>query len=253
MKKITCLISSILCVFVVDAKTTTNFFFNETSPRTHRERLTYSTWEMLLRTSVDKKGNVDYKRIRKNKNIFNSVIHTFSTTVIDETWSNSEKIAFWINVYNAFTIKLIIDNYPVSSIKEIKKPWNIEFFSIGGLAMSLGYVEHQILRKQFSEPRIHFAINCASKSCPKLVHKPYTSKNLNSLLEKQTREYINNSTLNKITKSDYKLSKIFSWFAKDFKKSKGSIKKFINTYSTIKINNQINKGYIKYNWDLNSK
>jgi len=244
---------SIFCAFGMSANIEIDNPLNELPPRSSREAAKYSTWEMLLKTSVDKKGNVDYKKIRRNEKVFNLVLKSLSSTRIDKTWTENEKIAFWINVYNAFTIKLIIDNYPVSSIKDIKKPWDKEFFSINGEKMSLGHVEHQILRKQFVEPRIHFAINCASSSCPRIVQIPYTSKNLDRLLDRQAKEYINNPVLNNVNHNNYELSKLFQWFAKDFRKSEGSVKNFINKYSKVKIKDQVSKGFLDYNWDLNTK
>jgi len=216
-------------------------------------KVDYSIWEMMLKVYIDDKGNVDYAKFKKNEKIFNNFLSELTNTRIDNSWIDSEKISFWINVYNAYTIKLILDNYPVKSIKEIKKPWTKKFFMVNGEYLSLGDVEHQILRKQFNEPRIHFAINCASKSCPRIVQIPYTAKNLDKLLERQTKEYINDPTLNNVNYNSYQLSKLFSWFSKDFRGAEGSVKNFINKYSEIAIRTQKNNGFKEYNWELNTK
>ena len=167
-----------------------------------------------------------------------------------ENWKKEEKLAYWINTYNAYTIKLIIDNYPIKSIKDIKDPWDKQFFKIADDWYSLNQVEHKILRK-FGDPRIHFAINCASFSCPPLLNKAYTGATLNETLEKQAHDFINDPVRNTITKDVVSVSKIFSWFKKDFKINGGDVKDYINRYSKVKITDQSKKGYKDYNWTLN--
>ena len=216
-------------------------------------KVDYSIWEIILKRYIDMEGNVDYDALKKKENMLDDFLNILEKTKIDYSWNASEKIAFWINVYNAYTIKLILKNYPVKSIKDIKKPWDKKFFTVNGEFLSLGDVEHQILRKKFTEPRIHFAINCASKSCPRIVQIPYTGDNLNNLLDRQTKEYINSPELNNVDSDSYQLSKLFSWFSKDFKEADGSVVEFINRYSKTLIKNQKSKGFIEYDWNLNTK
>lgn len=218
-----------------------------------QSKVDYSIWKIILKKYIDKKGNVDYKLLKRDEKVLDEFVEELQDVKINGTWTDNDKIAFWINVYNAFTLKLILNNYPVKSIKEIKKPWDRKFFMVNGEYLSLGDVEHQILRKRFTEPRIHFAINCASKSCPRVVQIPYTGENLENLLNRQTKEYVNNSQFNSINKNSYELSKLFSWFSKDFKDAEGSVVNFINKYSDTKIKNQKNKGFLEYNWNLNTK
>jgi len=218
-----------------------------------KAKVNYSIWEMMLKMYIDVKGNVNYKKFKENEEMLDDFLEVLAETKIDKSWTEKDKIAFWINVYNAYTIKLILNNYPVESIKDIRKPWDRKFFIIDGEYLSLGAVEHEILRKKFTEPRIHFAINCASKSCPRIVQIPYTGKNLEKLLERQTKEYINNAAVNDVNKKSYELSKLFSWFSKDFKKAEGSVINFINKYSLVPISNQTNKGFKNYDWALNTK
>ncbi len=209
-------------------------------------KVDYSIRSMLLKTNIGIDGNVNYANFNRDREVFKKFLRILSGTKIDNDWTNNEKIAFWINIYNAYTIKLIIDNLPLKSIKEIKRPWDKKFFKINRELLSLGDVEHEILRKRFKEPRIHFSINCASKSCPRIVQIPYKGKNLDKLLERQTREYINNSKHNKISNKSYQLSKLFSWFPKDFKQAEGSIERFVSKYSKRPIENQENEGFIVY-------
>jgi len=219
----------------------------------HPSDVDYSIWAMMLQMYVDKEGNVDYSGFKKKEKVFDEFLKNLSNARFSGSWTVKDRIAFWINVYNAYTIKLILNNYPVKSIKEIKRPWDKKFFVINGEELSLGDVEHEILRKKFTEPRIHFAINCASKSCPRVIQIPYESKNLDKLLDRQTREYINNSKVNYIGSKSYELSKLFSWFSKDFNNSGGGVENFINMYSNTPIKTQKNKGFLSYNWELNTK
>ena len=153
-------------------------------------------------------------------------------------------------------MKLIIDNYPLKSIKHIGEgmpmigsSWDIKFFKIGGVDFDLNTIEHEILRKKFEEPRIHFAINCASISCPKLRNEAFESDRLNQQLEAQLKEFINNRDKNIINKAETKLSKIFSWFETDFTKTT-TVKSIIKQHhSAFNEENEIQ--YLDYNWRLN--
>ncbi|WP_040396319.1 DUF547 domain-containing protein [Aquimarina agarilytica] len=254
MKKTTLLPILLLINFLAFSQPSINKI--ETSNYSYRsvevkEKVDYSIWNSLLSMYVKPDGFVDYKSLKNKEAKLDEFLAILSNTKINNDWTTNDKIAYWINVYNAFTFKLIVKNYPVSSIKDIDNPWKTEFFKIDGESMSLGHVEHKILRK-FNEPRIHFAINCASYSCPRVIQIPYKGKNLDRLLKRQTTEYINDRKNNEITGYTYKLSKLFSWFGGDFKEENQSITDFINKYSKTKIRNQKSKGYVQYDWRLNS-
>lgn len=182
-----------------------------------------------------------------------------STNPPQGNWSRNDQLAYWINAYNAYTIQLIIRNYPLKSIKDIgskikipfvNTPWDIKFIRIGNKTYDLNNIEHDILRKKFNEPRIHFAIVCASVSCPKLLNEAYVGTRLNDQLAAQAREFINDPTRNKITPGKAELSPIFSWFKGDFTK-KGSLQDFINQYATTKITAKTSLSNLDYNWNLN--
>ena len=208
----------------------------------------HSTWSEFLNKYVTKNGNVNYKLIHANQTDLNVYLNLFAKTSPDNTWSKNEKLAYWINAYNAFTIKLIIDNYPTKSIKDISKPWDKKLANINGKKVSLNYIEHDVLRKM-QEPRIHFAINCASVSCPKMLNTAFLPETLNSQLNTAAKRFIN-SKENRIEKENVKLSKIFKWFSDDFKIS-GNVLDFINTYSDTKVSNKESYKYLDYNWSLN--
>jgi len=214
-----------------------------------QETFDHSIWDQILLINVSTDGKVNYKGFMRDSSLLYEYFTLLSENSPTPQWSKEEKLAYWINAYNAYTIKLIIDSYPIKSIKDIKDPWDKKFFKINGEWYSLNQLEHKILRK-LDEPRIHFAINCASFSCPIVWNRAYTSENVNEALENQTRNFINDPVRNTITKDVVEVSKIFSWFKKDFKLD-GNVKDFINKYATIKIDKQPKKGYKDYDWSLN--
>lgn len=211
----------------------------------------HSTWDKLLKKYVADNGDVNYKGFKKDAELLNSYIQYLSTKVPTETWSKPEKLAYFINVYNTNTIKLIIDNYPIKSIKDIKNPWSKNRIKIGDKDFSLEDIEHEILRKM-DEPRIHFAINCASASCPRLLNSAYTSENVEQLLDKATKSFIANPKKNTITEYSVQLSKIFQWYKSDFTTG-GSLIDYINQYSTVKIHQDATISYLDYDWSLNEQ
>jgi len=216
------------------------------------EKVDYTVWKSLLQKNVQANGKVNYKGFKEDVAKLNKFLRILSSTKITGTWTKNDKIAYWINVYNAYTVKLVLNKYPINSIKEISGPWKKKFFPINGVLMSLGQVEHDILR-DFGEPRIHFAINCASRSCPRLIQIPYTAENLSKLLDRQTKEFINDEFYNTITEYTVHVSHIFDWYKKDFKVTHGSVTNFINQYSNVTISNQKSKGYKPYDWSLNQQ
>jgi hypothetical protein len=213
------------------------------------QSIDHSKWNALLQKNVSKNGNVDYKGFQKDSKQLQSYLTLLASNVPTKSWSKNAVLAYWINTYNAFTVKLILDNYPVKSIKDIKDPWGQKFFTLGNKKYSLEEVEHEILRKM-NEPRIHFAINCASFSCPNLLNEAYTEANLEKQLSTVAKSFINDKTKNTITANKAEISKIFDWFSGDFKK-KGTVIDFLNQYSSIKINSKAKVSYKEYNWTLN--
>ena len=220
----------------------------------------HKQWTILLQKYVDRDGMVNYKGFQKDSVSLISYLNELRTNPPDEnTWSNEEQIAFWLNAYNAFTIKLIIDHYPLESIKDIgsaiqipfiNSPWDIRFIEINGKKLDLNNIEHSILRKKFNEPRIHFAINCASFSCPKMRREAYSEDKLDVQLNKQAVNFINDPQRNKINGGQAEVSKIFSWFKGDFTEN-GTLKDFLNQYAKIKIDDDVKISYNKYDWSLN--
>lgn len=220
----------------------------------------HAIFDSLLKKHVDNSGFVDYKGFIKDSAQFNSYLALLSKHhPNDKNWSDSERLAYWINAYNAFTIKLILMHYPLKSIKDIKSgipfvsdTWTIKFINIEGKEYNLNDIEHGIIRPKFNDARIHFAVNCASKGCPPLLNEAFTGEKLNAQLDRVAKSFINNEKRNKISSaSKATVSKIFDWFSKDFKKKDPSVIAFINKYSTIKLNEKAELSYMEYDWSLN--
>ena len=215
----------------------------------YSQKNNHQKWNDLLQKHVSENGNVDYKGFKKDEAALQSYLELLSKNLPEKSWTKNATLAYWINVYNAYTVKLILDNYPVKSIKKINSPWDAAFINLGNKKYSLGQIEHKILRKM-NEPRIHFAINCASYSCPNLLNEAYTEKNLNNQLEAAAKSFINDKSKNNITANTIEISSIFDWFTGDFKK-KGTLIDFLNKYSSVKINAKAKISYKEYNWNLN--
>jgi hypothetical protein len=222
----------------------------------------HEMWNLLLQKHVNNTGNVNYIGFLQDSMQLNQYLTLVSDNPPnDSLWNENEKIAYWINAYNAFTAQLILRNYPIASIKDIgsiiqvpfiNSPWDIKFIRIGDQFYDLNNIEHNILRKNWNEPRIHFAINCASISCPRLRNEAYTADKLESQLEQQAVEFMNDYSKNEISSEKAQLSKIFSWFSSDFEK-KSSLIEFINSYSKTRISTNTEISFKEYNWHLNSQ
>ncbi len=228
-------------------------FSSNSSPIAH------TIWDELVKKHVTETGAVDYKGFQRDSVQLNRYLSQLQNNhPNDKNWSKDEQLAYWINAYNAFTVKLVIDHYPVKSIRDIKSGipfvnsvWDIKFIQIEGRTYDLNNIEHGIIREEFEEPRIHFALNCASISCPRLRTEAFFADRLEEQLTDQTQYFLRNTIKNQISTNDPKLSKIFSWYRFDFKKGDNSVLKFINQYSDIKIDSNAKISYLDYDWNLN--
>lgn len=209
----------------------------------------HAPWDTLLAKHVDSEGNVDYAAFVKDKEKLEAYLDHLDKNTPEEKWSKNEKLAYYINLYNTATVKLIIDNYPLKSIKDISNPWDKKWVLVGGKKLSLGNIEHKTLRKM-DEPRIHFAINCASYSCPKLVNKAFLPETMEEQLEAATIDFVNDSSRNKISGNKVQLSNIFEWYKGDFT-DKGTLIDYLNRYSKTKADKKAKVSYLTYDWGLN--
>lgn len=227
------------------------------------EPITHSLWDQLLKKHVSNTGFVDYAGFAKDEKTLDQYLDLLSSNPPSKSWSANEKLAYWINAYNAFTVKLILDHADegIKSIKDIgskvkipfvNTPWDIKFIKIGKETLDLNNLEHGIIRKQFAEPRIHFALVCAAKSCPPLRNEAYTAQKLDKQLDDQGKRFINDKFKNQVSGNQLKLSKIFSWYGGDFKKS-ASVIDWVNRYAQVKAKAGTDIAYLDYDWALNGK
>lgn len=224
------------------------------------EPITHELFDSLLSKYVSEGGKVNYQGFQKDSTIFLKYLNLLSNNPPNvERWNKEERMAYWLNAYNAFTIQLVLKNYPLKSIKDIgsaiqipfiNTPWDIKFIKIGNETFDLNNIEHSILRKVFNEPRIHLAIVCASFSCPNLRNEAYTPEKLEVQLSEQARKFINDPSKNILEKEQVEISKIFSWFKSDFTKNRTLID-FLNKFSEEKIAPKAKVSHMDYDWSLN--
>lgn len=166
-----------------------------------------------------------------------------------------EATAYWANLYNAVTVKLILDNYPVKSIRRIGRPWKRKLVTVEGKVLTLDAIEHQILRKQFPSPYIHYMVNCASIGCPNLQPKLWQASNLEAMQKTAAREFINSPRGVSITPRGLKVSSIYKWFDEDFGGNKASVLAHIAQYAEGDLAAAIDSGAkitgYGYDWTLN--
>ena len=211
-------------------------------------------------------GNVNYKSLLKDRENLNSYLKTLSQVTEAEykTYNEKQKMAFLINAYNAFTLDLILNHYPVKSIGDIGgpirlvnlargTPWKKFSFPLLGGDRNLDWIEHSKLRVDFNDPRIHFAINCASKGCPSLRDESFRGDKLESQLQDSLVKFLSEESKNRLDKSKNTiyLSKIFDWFKSDFEKKSGSVLAFVRTGFAETIPDKVQIEYTDYDWTLN--
>jgi hypothetical protein len=227
----------------------------------------------LSRYVVD--DRVAYSEIHTDRSLLDSVTQEFGSITVNEyqKFNRDEQVAYLINAYNLLTIQTIVDHFPVKSIKDIKGVWDDLTFPVAGKELTLDNIEHDLLRKQFREPRIHVSIVCASISCPALWHRPFRPDSLEWQLEHRSRDFATDSSRNQVDmgESVVRLSKILDWYGKDFiesygkegdfeylGKKKGATVQFLFSSWPEEIRKQVagkrfKVKYLKYNWNLNGK
>jgi hypothetical protein len=220
----------------------------------------HSIYDSLLKQYVHQ-GNVDYRGFKMEESKLDQYLKVLEN-IDSERLSGNEQFAFYINAYNAWTIKLILSGYPgIKSIKDIgnilKTPWKKKICRIDGEVITLDDIEHHILRPRFKDPRVHFAINCAAFSCPPLASQPYVASTLDRQLNDAATAFINNPQRNYLEGNILYVSQIFKWFKEDFNEDvvgffikyadEGLKKELEIKKEAIKIN------YLRYDWSLNGK
>lgn len=212
----------------------------------------------VLRLYV-KDGLVDYGGLKSSSKDLDAYLKYTASVTREEfdTWNEARQLAFLINLYNAQTLNLVIEHYPVAGIKEIYSessgPWEKPVVSLFGKDISLNDLENEYIRKNYNEPRIHFALMCAAKGCPPLLDEPFTALELDAQLESQTRRFLADSEKNSIDTENkvIHLSPVFDWFGEDFSAKSGSVRDFLRPYyGSINLEGYRIE-YTNYDWSLN--
>ncbi|WP_372860692.1 DUF547 domain-containing protein [Psychrobacter sp.] len=240
----------------------------------------HSTWDSLLNKNVTmtnggKASVVNYNGMKADQSKLDSYMAATGKISQSEfnAWSKDEQLAFLINVYNAGTVELVLTKYPnIKSIKDIGgifgSPWKQDFVTLLGKKRSLDDIEHNLIRgsKRYNEPRIHFAVNCASIGCPALLNDAFTSSKLDKQLEQVTSKFLADSSRNRLKGNTLEISPIFKWYKEDFEtnwRSTNDLEGFLARYSsslgldksqTAELKaGKVKIGYTDYNWSLNKK
>jgi len=210
----------------------------------------HADFNALLQKHV-KNGLVNYEGFEADDAQFDAYLDYLSNNAPSTSDTSNDALAFWMNAYNAFTIKLIVDNLPVASIMDLDggKVWDRKWINIGGKTLSLNGIEHDIIRPVFNEPRIHFAVVCAAKSCPPLDNKAFMGDTVDAHLERLTKSFINNPKFNTITESKVAISPIMDWYGKDF----GNVLAFVQKYATTRVSDKAKVKFTDYDWSLNEQ
>ena len=211
-------------------------------------------------------GLVDYAGLKKEAGPLRAYLDRLGEVSATEFngWTTNEQIAFLINLYNAATLKLVADHYPVKSIKNIgglfRSPWKLPVVRAFGETLTLDDVEYAWLLGKHREPRIHFALVCAALGCPELRREPFIAARLGEQLEDQGRRFLSDTNKNRIDVAarTAHLSPIFKWFAADFEGKSGSVIEFVRPYFTAAVQEDLRRqqfkiSYTRYDWRLNER
>lgn len=233
------------------------------------ERLSHDTWNAFLKSHVlttrDGINRVDYAAVSTlDRQKLSAYISQLSDTAITR-YNRAEQLAFWINLYNAVTVKVVLDHYPVSSIRKIsispglfsRGPWGKQLVTVEGVPLTLDDIEHRILRPIWRDPRIHYAVNCASLGCPNLIKEAFTSDNTESLLNQGARDFINHNRAVSVSGNKLITSSIYHWFKDDFGGTDRGVIEHLRRFADPELQAQLAErdriNSHKYDWTLNDR
>jgi hypothetical protein len=227
----------------------------------------HSAWDEWLREHVtvkDTASTVDYKKGKASYARLKGYLDGAATVKKAgyESWSPNRRLAFLVNAYNALTVRLILESYPVKSIKDLgslfKSPWKKQFFTLLGEETSLDGLEHGWIRKQFPDPRLHMALVCASAGCPMLRDEAWLAEKLEGQLEDSVKRFLSDPARNRYDAAEnrFTVSKLFDWYESDFKAQAGSVQAFLAKYmgKTAQERTKMKEAklsYTDYDWSLN--
>ena len=230
----------------------------------------HKAWDGLVKKNVvlisgGKASQFRYAEMAKERGALKSYLENLSKVKQEEfdSWSKPQRMAFLINAYNAFTVQLIVENYPVKSIKDIggvfDNRWKRKFFNLFGHPSYLDQIEHEMLRKPgaYSEPRVHFAVNCASIGCPMLREEAYVADRLDAQLAQQAERFLSDRSRNRAAGGKLEVSKIFDWFKEDFGQREQWFAKYAKLLSDdpaqqkLVAEGKASLSFLEYDWTLN--
>lgn len=223
----------------------------------------HSDYDALLKEHVDiDNGRVDYAGFKSDEAKLDAYLKTIAEVDMKEL-GGDEQHALLINAYNAYTVKLILENYPIDSIRDTSDPWGSERYVVGSHRLSLDNIEHNLIRPIFKDPRIHFAVNCAAKDCPPLRPFAYTGAKLDDQLDEATRAVLSSSRFVRVESDRLHVTKLFDWYGDDFvnKEFKGhasNAARYIARYTSTEVREFIESKdndptirFLDYDWSLN--
>ena len=226
------------------------------------DAFSHDLFDRVLQQHIDSQGNVDYAALKENPQDLETYLDRLAT-FNPETLPYQAKLAFWINAYNALTIKGVIDHYPTTSVRKIKRFGGFFRrikFRVGGKNYTLNDIEHGIIRTEFVEPRIHFVLVCASGGCPILENRAFIPETLEERLDNATSNFVRNSEKVRLDTENrvLYLSKIFEWYAEDFEDTHDSLLDFIVDYlpeadAKFLKRETVEVRYFDYDWGLNDQ
>lgn len=217
---------------------------------------THARYNTLLQAHVDGQGMVDYKALKTSPQKLNTYLDELAGVTKRQfaSWTEARQLAFGFNLYNAATLKLIVDHYPVKSIRDIgnifRGPWKQKVVRFRGETITLDELEHGFLRKEYKEPRLHVALVCAAMGCPPLRNEAYMAERLDEQLNDQSRKFLRSPKGLVLDRANGKarISSIFKWYGGDF----DSVPDFVARHSGQDLNG-LNIEYLDYDWSLNEQ
>ena len=219
----------------------------------------HSAWDQIVQTYVDENGKVAYrdlaaKDLPKLERYLQQIAEANPAAM-----SEKEALAFTFNAYNALAVKAVLEGSTAESLIARAKFFKFKTFTVGGKRVTLDELEQKIIRPTFKDPRVHFALVCASASCPKLVRRAYTAENIDAMLDERGREFLADRSRNPLgTGPAVTVSSIFKWYAEDFAAAAGSVQVFIARYAghyapPCLMSNTCKLEYAEYDWTLNAQ
>ncbi|GAA4017945.1 DUF547 domain-containing protein [Hymenobacter fastidiosus] len=221
----------------------------------------HAPWNALLTKYVTRDGHVDYSGFLDDEDQVDAYLQTIRKTPPDEQrWSRNEQQAYWLNVYNAATVYLVLQYYPVASMNEIKvktlkgykSAWEASIVTVGTREYSLNEIEREILRTKFQDPRVHFALVCAAATSPPLLNEAYDGTRLDQQLDGQVQRFLNMPRFNQLAPDHIRLSSIFDWYAAEFGEGEKLVA-WLNRYTTVPIAATATVEFLSFDWALNNR